>query len=345
MTLTTYILRPGMPRQNEAAGFSRFIFPGWQFLAVLIVLIGGFTQALRASNINFQTNSLELATTAEVDSRGVFLQQLVKSSQPLPALKFCDAPEFGKTRVLTRAQINDLLATAAPGFGATNWTGAGTVEISRRAHALTEMETLELLTATLQKNYVKDKGELELNFTQPWDGPTVPDEPLTVKILEAPGTGVAPAFIIRFELCTATETIGTWQASLQAHVWRNVWVAHSDIERGELVSAADVDQERRDVLQVRESLAQFTQDDSSLQFTDEVEAGRILLARNLKPRAVLHRGQMADALLQDGALNIMMKVEVLEDGALGQIVRLRNPVSLRNLTGKVVNDQTVSISL
>ncbi len=345
MTLTTSILRPGMPRQSEAAGFLRFIFPRWQFLAALIVLSGGFMQTLRADNTNSPANSFELATSAEVDSRGVFLQQLVKSDQPLPALRLCDAPEFGKTTTLTRSQINHLLATVAPGLGNTNWTGADTVEISRRAHALTEVETLDLLTATLQKNYVKDKGELELNFTQPWDGPTVPDEPLTVKILEAPGSGVAPAFIIRFELCTATETIGTWQASLQSHHSPNVWVAHSDIARGELVSAADVDQERRDVLQVRESLAQFNQDDSSLQFTDEVEAGRILLARNLKPRAVIHRGQMADALLQDGALNIMMKVEVLEDGALGQIVKIRNPVSQRNLTGKVVNDQTVSISL
>ena len=44
-----------------------------------------------------------------------------------------------------------------------------------------------------------------------------------------------------------------------------------------------------------------------------IEAGNTLLARDLKPRTVIHRGQIADGLLQDGALNIMMKVEVLED--------------------------------
>ena len=49
--------------------------------------------------------------------------------------------------------------------------------------------------------------------------------------------------------------------------------------------------------------------------------------------------------MQDGALNIMMKVEVLEDGAPGQIVEVRNPASMRSLSGKVVNDQTVEISL
>jgi flagella basal body P-ring formation protein FlgA len=210
---------------------------------------------------------------------------------------------------------------------------------------LTEADTLTLLTSTLQKNYVKDKGELELNFTQPWTAPVLPDEPLTVKILELPTAGVTPSFIIRFQLCTTNETVGTWQATVQAHVWRDVWVAHSDLQRGELVGDADVARDRRDVLGIYESLAEFSTDDPSLELANQVEAGGILLARNLKPRAVVHRGQIADALLEDGALSIMMKVEVLEDGAPGQIVRARNPVSLRNLSGTVVNEKTILISL
>jgi flagella basal body P-ring formation protein FlgA len=323
------------------ARFCFLFFPSRQLLFILFSVGGSLTQILHAAD----PVVLQLAATAQVDSRGVFLQQIVKSDQHLPALRLCDAPEFGKSTDLTRAQVVELVATAAPDVALTNWTGTDTITISRRAHTLTEQETLDLLTATLQKDFVKGKGQLELDFTQPWDAPTVPDEPLTVKILELPTEGVTPAFIIRFELCTAAETIGTWQAPLQAHVWRNVWVAHSDLERGELISDADVDQDRRDVLGIHESLAQFSPDDSSIQLAEEIQSGNILLARNLKPRALLHRGQMADALLQDGALNIMMKVEVLEDGALGQIVRVRNPVSLRNLSGKVVNDQTVSISL
>jgi flagella basal body P-ring formation protein FlgA len=210
---------------------------------------------------------------------------------------------------------------------------------------LTEADALTLLTSTLQKNYVKDKGELELNFTQPWTAPVLPDEPLTVKILELPTVGVTPSFIIRFQLCTTNETVGTWQATVQAHVWREVWVAHSDLQRGELVSDADVARDRRDVLGIYESLAEFSTDDSSLELANQVQAGGILLARNLKPRAVVHRGQIADALLEDGALSIMMKVEVLEDGAPGQIVRARNPVSLRNLSGKVIDEKTILISL
>jgi flagella basal body P-ring formation protein FlgA len=313
----------------------------WHSPFVFIFAFLGLVSALFAET----PASFQLAATAQVDSTGIFLQQLVKSDQPLPSVRLTDAPALGGTVSFTRAQISSLLATAAPNLIVSNLDGSDSIEISRRMHTLSENAVLALLTGSLQRDYIKDRGQLELNFTQPWTAPTVPDEPLTVKMLELPNGGVTHSFIIRFQLCTAGETVDTWQSSLQARVWRDVWVAHTTLQRGQLVSESDVTRERRDVLPISESLADFSADDSSLQFGTTIEAGNILLARDLKPRTVMHRGQIADGLLQDGSLNIMMKVEVLEDGAPGQIVKIRNPVSMHNLSGKVVNDQTIMISL
>jgi len=214
-----------------------------------------------------------------------------------------------------------------------------------QTRVLAEPDVLALLTAALQTNYVKDRGELELNFTQPWAAPVVPNAPLTVKFLELPGPGVTPAFIARFQLCTATQTVGTWQAALQAHVWREVWVAHTSQPRGTAIGDADFARERRDVLSVSEALADFAAGDTSLELAGQVTAGNVLLARNLKPRTVIHRGQTAQALLRDGAMSIMMKVEALEDGAPGQIIHARNPASQRNLSGKVIDEKTILISI
>jgi len=210
---------------------------------------------------------------------------------------------------------------------------------------LNESDVLALLTTTLQRDYVKDRGELELSFKQPWAAPTLPDEPLTVKIQELPTLGVTPSFIVRFQLCTARESVGTWQATVQAHVWRDVWVAHSNLMRGTPVNSADVVHERCDVLKVREVLAEFSTDDSNLELAEPVAAGVPLLARVIKPRVVIHRGQTANAFLQDGALSITTKVEALEDDAPGQMIRARNPVSRHDLNGRVLDGQTILISL
>jgi flagella basal body P-ring formation protein FlgA len=329
---TTNIQRRGVAH----IGCWLLVVGGWLFTVSLPF-------AVRASAAEAATFSL--FSVAQTGGEGVFLQQIVKSDQPLPALKLCDSPAFGKITGLTRAQVNDLIAAAAPDLATTNWNGAESIRISRRAREFSEGEMLALLTATLQHDYVKDKGELELSLTQPWAPPVVPDEPLTLKILELPSAGVTPAFIVRFELRAAHETLGAWQASVKAQVWREVWAARSSLQRGVPVADADIARERRDVVNVRKAFADFAAGNNSLEIAGFVTANMPLFADEIRPKAVIHRGQVAEAQLDDGALSIRLKVVALEDGAPGQTIRLRNPVSQRNLNGTVLDGQTIAISL
>ena len=62
-------------------------------------------------------------------------------------------------------------------------------------------------------------------------------------------------------------------------------------------------------------------------------------------RAVVHRGQIAEALVRDGAISISLKVEVLEEGEPGQTVGVRNPVTRRQFRGRVLNEQTIQLLL
>ena len=82
-----------------------------------------------------------------------------------------------------------------------------------------------------------------------------------------------------------------------------------------------------------------------LETAQDVPAGGTILERMLKPLTVIHRGQSAEALVQDGALSVQTKVLILDDGAPGEIVRARNTASNRDLTGKVLDAKTILVSL
>jgi len=210
---------------------------------------------------------------------------------------------------------------------------------------LDQSEMTMLLTQALQQEYVKDRGELELKFTQPWKDKKISEAPVTVKITEMPTMGVVSSFIVRFELHTTNETLGAWQMPVQAHVWRDAWVAHSMLKRGDALSDADVTRERKDMLLVHEALAELPEDRSALEIAEPVGINAPLLARSVRLMPVVHRGQVVQALVSDGALSIAMKVEVLEDGAPGQTIRIRNKQSLKDIRGKVLNEQTILVSL
>jgi flagella basal body P-ring formation protein FlgA len=288
----------------------------------------------------------KLRANLQVDGEGIFLNQVLESGSNLPHLRLCDAPAFGKSIALKRDEILTLASSAGLESVPTNWTGPLVTRICRRVRPLAEKELLELLTASLQQHYVKDLGRLELRASRPWTPVSVPDEAFVIQVSDLPTSGVSPAFIARFELQTAFgEHLGSWQVSLQAKVWREVWVARSTVKRGDSVHGADLTRERRDLLLFHEPFAELSADDSALEFIEALQPGTPLLARLVRPRSIVHRGQSLAAVVRDGALMITLKVEALEDGAAGQSIRVRNPLSRRDLHARVIDEANVQVSL
>jgi flagella basal body P-ring formation protein FlgA len=212
-------------------------------------------------------------------------------------------------------------------------------------HTVDEPEVKALLTAALQRDYVRDLGELDLTLERPWESVTVSNAPVLLKVVEVPTLGVASSFIVRFELVAGNESLGLWQMPLAARVWRDVWVAHSQLHRGEVFGNADCVRERRDLLTIREAYVGGDTDPSELELAQGVSPGTTILIHHLRPRTLVRRGQVAEAVLHDGGMAISLKVEVLEDGALGQQVRVRNVQSNREFRGKVEDEGTISVSL
>ena len=306
-------------------------------------------RSVTAPVIGLAAPACELRTAAQVDAAGIYLDKLIVSPPAhFAMIRLAPAPTAGQTVTLNRAQITELLQPRlrdTPSLAAINWTGAPLIKITRRTRVIEEAEVKALLTMSLQRNCVKDRGELELRLTRPWTTMTIVDELPTVKLLELPSAGVAPNFIIRFELFAGDESVGNWQVPVQAHVWREVWVARSPHQRGQPVQGADLTKERRDVLLLRDALPSIELDDPALELAENLSAGAPLTTRSLRMRPIIRRGKLADAIVQEGGMVISVRVEVLEDGLRGQTVRVRNLKSRREFRGKVQNEETIQVSL
>lgn len=232
-----------------------------------------------------------------------------------------------------------------PALDTTNWIGPEQVRITRRSRTLEEAELAKMLRTVLQRDYAGERGELEIHLFNLWTAITVPDDPLSLQITEMPAAGIMANVVVGFELWQGHERIGAWQLPLQAHIWREIPVAHSALLRGQLLQDADIALERRDMLAQHEALVHFPIVDSSLELTQSVPVGTPIAARMVRARPLIHRGQLVEAVFQDGSLTISLKVQSLEDGALGQTVRVLNPKTRRELYGKVQNEDLILIAL
>jgi flagella basal body P-ring formation protein FlgA len=166
-----------------------------------------------------------------------------------------------------------------------------------------------------------------------------------MRVVDLPNTGISGNFIIRCELKAGDEIVGNWQINVNAKIWREVWVARTALLRGQTLQSADIGQERRDLLSFKESLTTLPADMTNYDVAENLTGGSILTARSIKQRPIIKRGKTLDAMVQDGPLQILVKVEALEDGLPGQILRVRNIKSRHEFRGKVENEETVSVTL
>ena len=312
-----------------------------QFLKNILLCVALCGSAFCAENIG----PLEVLPHAVATSPGIFLADVVtnKSEQPLPRIVLATPPPIGRPMFYSRLQISQLLAKAAPELSCTNWSGADRIKISRATRVVTDLMLKELLTDALQNQSVKDRGELELRFTRPWKSLVVPDDPISIKITEIPSSGVSANFICRFDLLAGEEKIGAFQQMLSASVWREIYVAQSNLSRGTPLKDAHIALERRDILNNRDYLTELPLDNPYAEFAMNVQAGHQITPRGLRLKTIIKRGRMIDAVAQDEAMTLSVRAEALEDGIPGQIVRLRNTRSKKEFKGKVKDEQTVVV--
>jgi hypothetical protein len=282
---------------------------------LLALFCAGFATAVHADDVE----TWELQPDIKVDSSGIFLSQVVvpapsssavhSSTVVLPHIRLAPAPTLGQTVSFSRDQVLALAQKIVPDLTITNWSGPERVRVSRATNRLTDSEFTQLLIDTLQREQVKNQGQLELQLTHPLPPALVPDEGVTLKVTELPSAGVGPNFIVRCELWNGMEHVSDWTVAAQARVWRDVPVADAPLSHGMLLKDAPVSLQRRDVLMFRDACTNFPTDDPGIELAETVPAGTPLLNRSIRIRPAVLRGRMVDGVFQEGSLTIDLKVE------------------------------------
>ena len=309
--------------------------------ATLILSIGALTAE------ESSTMEIELRETVFVTGEGIFLQQLVspQSAAKVPNTRLFPAPPAGETLKLDLPKLNLLIQEKAPELTDLEWTGAENITVHRYLRELNQTELSERLRESIEDRLAIEDGEVEIELTREWETIRIPDEPIQVKILGLPTTGLSPNFIVRFQLETEFEKLGVWHLPVRGRLLRDVLVADEAIERGELLDGSKLRIERRNVLAMRDPLAVSEADNRQYEFRSNVSAGDAIEARAVRERPLVHRRDLITAVLGDDGLQITLKVEALEDGVLGEVIRVRNPDSRVEFRGTIHDAQTIHVAL
>jgi flagella basal body P-ring formation protein FlgA len=82
---------------------------------------------------------------------------------------------------------------------------------------------------------------------------------------------------------------------------------------------------------------------AGLEVKRRVFAGRPLTVHDVGPRSAVRANTTVTVLWRTGALSLELQGRAMEDGAIGDEIRVLNPASLRTIRGTVVGDGMIEM--
>ena len=223
---------------------------------------------------------------------------------------------------------------------------AGTTALPAATKEITGSQLLPMVTEALQKAFEISDAKLVLSPTRPL--PTVPvpaDAFVQVQIVARPPTGPAAFIRAQYAVLVDGRRVGEWTGFFKAQLIQEVWLTGKIAPRHASLDKVKLVRKKVDVINLRTGVWEG-KPDSTLQLTQGLGTGMVVLPRHVRRTPVILRNQLVTGVLLYKALRIELRnLLALEEGAPGDVIRLRNNSSFKEIRGKIIDGRTVQLSL
>jgi flagella basal body P-ring formation protein FlgA len=188
------------------------------------------------------------------------------------------------------------------------------------------------------------EGDLHLSFVQPWNNVEVRnDKDWRVVVDEMKSGYVSPSMVLSFRIEASGQLIGTWKETVEAKLYRPVWMTQRRLERGERLDSMVCALKNIDVLSQKLPYVPADADLSIYEMAQILGQERPLTEQDIKLRPLVHKGDFVNVVVNQGALNISMKGIALGTAGAGETVGIRNKDSRKDFQAQVIGQNTVQV--
>lgn len=208
---------------------------------------------------------------------------------------------------------------------------------------LTGNELLPLVTQALQDVFEITDGELVLEPTRALPSMPVPAKAFVQVEITAQPPVLAGFMRAQYAVLLDGKRLGLWTGFFKARLIKEVWMTGKISSRHTSLNEVKLIRKKVDVINYRTGVWEG-KPDATLQITQGLGAGMVLQPRHVRRTPVILRNQTVSGILQYKALRIELRdLLALEEGAPGDIIKLRNNSSYKVLRGKVLDSRKVQL--
>ena len=261
----------------------------------------------------------------------------------IPPVILGATPPVGESLTIDFDQASGFITKQGFNAESLGWTTGQTLVITRKTRLVEAHELLDQLTIALVNATRNLDGDLHLEFLRQPSEIRIPDDTYEFALTRSQAYGIKSRFIIPFSILIDGEFVYQGSAALKAKIFKRVLLSSRRINRGEALNESDFYLAEQDTLTIKGAPLGIETSLVGLESKTTILKDQPILRRYTGKTTVVGRGDLVDAILTKGAISITMKVQILDKGAPGDIVRVRNPKSKKQLKGIVTDESTIQI--
>jgi flagellar basal body P-ring formation protein FlgA len=209
------------------------------------------------------------------------------------------------------------------------WSGSDRVELKM---ILVDLSGDSILKAAREAllSWLKSRAERVevMEVAQP-RSMTLPQGVLTLRVRPLPDT-LSPTkrMMVWVDILIDEQFVKSVPVSFQVHAYRAAWVAKKDLSGGSLINSLAVESRDLDVTQIKASeIWNGDLDVASLRLRHFLRAGDPVSQNNVEIVPAVARGERVMLRTHAGIVSLESQAEVLQDGVVGQMVKVKAPSS------------------
>lgn len=230
------------------------------------------------------------------------------------------------------------------------WTGAPSTDIRSASRQVSGDALVDAAQASLQKhleaaNTQKNRFPVKIEL-HPLSIPmdlSVPANATALRVRPMDSTPISKRMLVWIDVFAAEQFVRAIPIRFEVSVFATVPVAENTLKAGETLDSTELQQREMDITQLLNKnggdIATFADEPdvqpALLRLRHNVQRGEVLTAAHVEKTPAISRGEWASLKAQHGLVALESRVEVLQDGYVGQTVRVKQANASSSIFARV----------
>jgi flagellar basal body P-ring formation protein FlgA len=253
------------------------------------------------------------------------------------------AAEAGRTIKLTQAFIKIALRRGGYSLQKIGLDGPELVDVLTKSQEISTSDLLAAAKSFVVKALNEDSGNVSVKLSGIEKKLFLPAGHWKTNFRPPLSGKYEGTLLMTVELEADGRLVRVLPLRLVVEVMHPVVVTTRLVEKGDKFTADNVSLVKRPTTQVPQGAFHHLDDVLGRTASTLLSPGTAIRMSYLHDPPLVKRGQMVEAIVEQGNVEISVHVRAVEDGKLGDVIRVENSESHKVLRGKILNDKTILV--